>query len=272
MKELFYMVISNRLTFKRVILAFTFLCVSFGSTALPLKEDQVKNIVLVHGAFVDASSWNGVMSRLMRRGYNVTAVQNPLTSLADDVEATRRILEIQDGPTLLVGYSWGGVPITEAGAESVVKGLVYIAAIAPDVGETVNTLLLEVPEQASMPGAPALLVDDYGNNVVDRDLYHFALAHDSSKHAAKLAAAAQIPMALSAYDESPIEAAWKSKPSWYAVSTEDKIVSPKLQHLMAKNIGADTIEIKSGHASILSQPGKVARLIDRAARSLVGFN
>ncbi|WDE11559.1 alpha/beta hydrolase [Thalassomonas haliotis] len=242
----------------------------FSVLAMQAHAEAVKNIVLVHGAFVDASSWNKVMSRLMDKGYNVSAVQNPLTSLADDVEATQRVLDAIEGPVVLVGYSWGGVPITEAGNDPKVKGLVYIAAIAPDEGESTNDMLELEPAQAEMPGLSALIVDDYGNNLVKRDEYHFALAHDSNPRAIRLMAAAQTPMSTYAYADQVTQAAWRTKPSWYAVSEDDHIVTPKIQHWMADRMKATKISINSAHASILSHPGKVARLIDKAAKSFKG--
>lgn len=227
---------------------------------------KIDHVVLVHGAFVDASSWNSVMSILLDKGYQVTAVQNPLTSLKDDVEAIRRVLDRQTADTILVGYSWAGVPVTEVGNHDRVKGLVYVAAMAPDKGESIHTLQQVKAEQATMPGLQSVIDDGYGNYLIDPAGYHFALAHDADPAKTRLMAASQIPMSIAAFDEVVEQVAWKTKPSWYAVSSEDKIVSPQLQFWMAERMGAHTISVPSGHASILSYPDKIAALIDSAAR------
>jgi pimeloyl-ACP methyl ester carboxylesterase len=227
--------------------------------------EPVKNVVLVHGAFVDASSWNDVIVRLQRKGYRVSAVQNPLTSLDDDVKATRRVLARQDGPTILVGYSWGGMPITEAGADPKVVGLVYVAALAPDAGESARHLLDRFPEQAAMPGQKSVQVDAEGLYWIDPATYHFALAHDSSEARTRVMAVSQLPMPGKAFEDKVSTAAWKQKPSWYAVSSDDKIVAPVLQRWLAERMGATTISVPSGHASILSHPARIATLIEAAA-------
>lgn len=226
----------------------------------------VKNIVLVHGAFVDASSWNDVIEILQDDGYTVSAVQNPLTSLRDDVVAVRRVLEQQDGPTVLVGYSWAGMPITEAGDDPKVTALVYVAALAPDVGESVRDLQKRSVAQATMPGLQAVIEDKHGNYLMDRAGYRQALAHDTPERRTRVLAAAQVPMSIAAFEEKADNAAWRRKPSWYAVSTEDQIVAPDLQEWMAKRIGAHIVRIASGHASILSHPATVAAMIEAAAK------
>lgn len=226
----------------------------------------VKNIVLVHGAFVDASSWNEVIEILQDKGYTVSAVQNPLTSLQDDAVAVRRVLELQDGPTVLVGYSWAGMPITEVGDDPKVTALVYVAALAPDVGESVRDLQKLSIAQASMPGLKAVIEDKHGNYLMDRAGYRQALAHDTPERRTRVLAAAQVPMSIAAFEEKADNAAWRRKPSWYAVSTDDQIVAHDLQEWMAKRIGAHVVRIASGHASILSQPAKVVAMIEEAAR------
>jgi pimeloyl-ACP methyl ester carboxylesterase len=228
--------------------------------------EPVKNVVLVHGAFVDASSWNDVIVRLQAKGYQVNAVQNPLTSLEDDVQATRRVLARVTGPTILVGYSWGGMPITEAGADSKVVGLVYVAALAPDAGESARQLLERLPEQAAMPGQKSVQVDAEGLYWIDPTSYHFALAHDSSKARTRVMAVSQLPMPVKAFDDKAGVAAWRQKPTWYAISANDKIVSPVLQRWMAERMGSTVISLPSGHASILSHPARIAALIEGAAR------
>lgn len=246
---------------KKYLLLTLLLC----STGLAYAQ-QVRNVVLVHGAFVDASSWRPVANILMRKGFHVTAVQNPLTSLSDDVEAVRRVLEQQKGDTILVGYSWGGMPITQIGNDEKVKGLVYIAAMAPKVGESITDLQKQEPEQATMRGLEGVIEDGYGNYLIDPDWYHYALAHDSDPELVKWFAYSQIPMSKAAFDERVTHAAWVDKPSWYAISGDDKIVSPKLQQMMAKRMKAETVTIDSGHASILSHPYEVAELIEQASR------
>jgi pimeloyl-ACP methyl ester carboxylesterase len=230
-------------------------------TAVP-----VRNIVLVHGAFVDASSWSRVIEILQDKGYSVTAVQNPLTSLHDDEVAVRRVLERQNGPTVLVGYSWAGMPITEVGTDAKVTALVYVAALAPDVGESVHDLQKRTAAQATMPGLKAVTEDRYGNYLMNPSGYWQALAHDTPEKVARVMAASQLPMSIDAFDDKVAVAAWHSKPSWYAVSTRDQIVDPALQEWMAQRINAHVVRIPSGHASILSHPETVAAMIEDAAQ------
>ncbi|HZZ14317.1 MAG TPA: alpha/beta hydrolase, partial [Paraburkholderia sp.] len=175
----------------------------------------VRNVVLVHGAFVDGSSWNGVVAKLQQKGYHVSSVQNPLTSLADDVAATRRVLVQQDGPTMLVGHSWGGVVITEAGANAPnVAGLVYIAAIAPDLHESAMDLMKRA---APMPAGAGIIADPSGFLWLDRARYHADFAADVPENLTRVLSAAQQPIASKAFSETVTHVAWKEKPSWYVL-------------------------------------------------------
>ncbi|CAB3756374.1 alpha/beta fold hydrolase [Paraburkholderia solisilvae] len=229
------------------------------------RTKPVTNIVLVHGAFVDASSWTQVIEILQDKGYTVSAVQNPLTSLHDDEVAVRRVLERQNGPTVLVGYSWAGMPITEVGADPKITALVYVAALAPEVGESVHDLQKHSAAQAGMPGLKAVIEDKYGNYLMDPAGYRQALAHDTPERITRVMAATQLPMSIDAFDDKVAVAAWHTKPSWYAVSTHDQIVPPDLQEWMARRINAHIVRIPSGHASILSHPDTVAAMIEDAA-------
>ncbi|CAB3759319.1 alpha/beta fold hydrolase [Paraburkholderia solisilvae] len=233
-------------------------------TDMQPSEGRIRNIVLVHGAFVDGSSWNGVIARLQKKGYHVSAVQNPLTSLADDVAATRRVLAQQDGPTVLVGHSWGGEVITEAGADDPkVVGLVYVTAIAPDVGESPMDILKRGPK---MPAGDNMIRDADGFLWLDRDAYRESIAADVPPSLTRVLSAAQQPIAAAAFDEKVDKAAWKTRPSWYIVTTQDRAVSPDIQRSMAKRIGATIVEIPSSHLVTVAHAGATADAIDRAAR------
>lgn len=237
-------------------------------SALPLSAQQVRNVVLVHGAFVDASIWNGVSERLLDMGYEVRAVQLPLTSLADDVAATRAVLDKVEGPVLLVGYSWGGVPATVAGTDPDVKGLVYFAAVTPSPGESLGAMLKPYAD-TPMPGVTALQLDEKAQVYwIDPEGLHAALSHDAPARLSRLMGAAQKPTAARIFDDVPDQAAWQTKPSWYAVATEDRIFPVRLQRDLAAKIGATVVEWPTGHAAILSRPGSAAALIDDAAKSL----
>lgn len=222
----------------------------------------VRNIVLVHGAFADGSSWSPVITRLQRKGYRVTAVQNPLTSLADDVAATRRVLDRQQGGVILVGHSWGGTVVTEAGTAPNVEGLVYLSALAPDAGESTIELLgrLAAPMPAMVPDKDGLLWLD------DPVAYRQVMAGDAAPALAALQAATQQPLAAHAMADKLNHAAWRSKPSWYLVSENDKALSPSVQHRIAKAIGAYTQSVRSSHMPMLSHPDVVVSIIERAAR------
>jgi pimeloyl-ACP methyl ester carboxylesterase len=224
----------------------------------------VKNVVLVHGGFVDGSGWEGVYKLLKKDGYSVAIVQNPTTSLADDVAATKRTLAVQDGPVILVGHSYGGAVITEAGTDPKVVGLVYVAAFAPDKGESVSTLIKD-----PAPGAPVppILPPQDGFLFLDRAKFRASFAADVSADAAAFMADSQVPWGVGALGGTISEPAWKTKRSWYLVSTEDKMIPPDAQRAMSKRAGSTVVEVKGSHAVYVSQPEAVASLIKKAARS-----
>jgi len=225
----------------------------------------VKNVVLVHGGFVDGSGWQGVYDVLTKDGYNVSIVQNPTISLADDVAATKRTLAAQNGPAILVGHSYGGVVITEAGNDPKVAGLVYIAAFAPDAGESVSALIQNPP-----PGAPVppILPPQDGYLFLDRTQFRASFAADVNADAAAFMAGSQVPWGLDALNGAVSNPAWKTKPSWYLVSTEDRMIPPDAQRAMSKRAGATVTEVKGSHAVYVSQPKAVAALIAKAATSV----
>jgi pimeloyl-ACP methyl ester carboxylesterase len=226
----------------------------------------VQNIVLVHGAFVDGSSWNGVIERLQKKGYHVVSVQIPLTSLADDVAATRRVLARLSGPTVLVGHSWGGSVITEAGSgpdASNVVGLVYVAAIAPDIGESAVDILKRGPQ---MPAGTAMVKDSGGFLWLDPARYHGDFAADVPESLTRVLAAAQQPIAAKEFEEHATQAAWRYKPSWYIVTSRDRAVSPEIQRWMAHRIGATIVETPSSHLVPVAHAGATADAIARAAK------
>ena len=221
---------------------------------------MINNIVLVHGAFADGSSWNKVIRLLQARDYNATAVQQPLTSLEEDVAITRHILSMQQGPTILVGHSYGGVIITVAGNEPNVSGLVYIAAFAPDEGESIKDLKAKAAPAA---GAAHVQPDSQGYVWVERAAYPEFFAGDVDPDEARVMAAVQMPWKVPADRIS--NPAWRTRPSWYQVSERDMMINPELQHFMAKRIGANTISLDASHASAVSHPREVADLIMDAA-------
>ena len=222
---------------------------------------KAKNIVLVHGLYADGSSWIDVISHLQRAGLNVTAVQNPLTSLADDSAATRRILALQDGPTVLVGHSFAGTIISETGADPIVSALVYVAARAPDAGEDWGALAAKFPT----PPASAGQVKANGFFWLSEEsfLKDFAGDLDPARARALYAVQGRGTTALATAKTST--AAWKVKPSWYQVSTEDRTINPELERFLAKRMNATTIELASSHVSLLSHPREIANLILSAA-------
>jgi pimeloyl-ACP methyl ester carboxylesterase len=227
--------------------------------------EGVKNVVLVHGGFVDGSGWQGVYDQLKKDGYKVTIVQNPTTSLADDVAVTKRALAAQDGPAILVGHSYGGVVVTEAGNDPTVAGLVYIAAFAPDKGESVSSLIQNPP-----PGAPVppILPPQDGFLFLDRAKFRASFAADVSADAAAFMADSQVPWGLDALNGAVTEASWKTKPSWYLVATDDKMIPPDAQRAMSKRAGSIVVEVKGSHAVYVSQPRAVADIIAKAATSV----
>jgi pimeloyl-ACP methyl ester carboxylesterase len=228
-------------------------------------SEGVKNIVLVHGGFVDGSGWQGVYDLLKKDGFNVSIVQNPTISLADDVAVTKRTLAAQNGPAILVGHSYGGVVVTEAGNDPKVAGLVYIAAFAPDKGESVSALIKNPP-----PGAPVppIMPPQDGYLLLDRAKFRESFAADVRPDAAAFMADSQVPWGLEALNGAVTEPAWRTKPSWYLVSTEDKMIPPDAQRAMSKRAGATVTEVKGSHAVYVSQPKAVATLIAKAATSV----
>jgi pimeloyl-ACP methyl ester carboxylesterase len=227
---------------------------------------KTTNIVLVHGGFVDGSGWEGVYKILRKDGYTVSIVQNPTISLADDVAATKRIIALQNGPVVLVGHSYGGVVITEAGNDPKVAGLVYITAFAPDKGESVSTLIKDPP-----PGAPVppILAPQDGYLFLDKAKFPASFAGDVDIERAMFMADSQVPWGLDALNGTISEAAWKTKPSWYLVATDDKMIPPAAQRFMSKRAGSTVVEFAGSHAIYVSQPNAVAALIQKAARALI---
>jgi pimeloyl-ACP methyl ester carboxylesterase len=223
---------------------------------------KLGNVVLVHGGFVDGSGWEGVYRELKGKGYTVAVVQNPTLSLADDVAVTKRAIAAQDGPVVLVGHSYGGVVITEAGNDPKVAALVYIAAFAPDRNESVETLIQNPPPGAAVP---PILPPQEGFLFLDRTKFAAAFAADVNTELAAFMADAQVPWGVEALGGKVTEAAWKTKPSWYLVSTGDRMIPPDAQRSMAKRAGSSAIEVKGSHAVYVSQPGAVADLIESAA-------
>jgi pimeloyl-ACP methyl ester carboxylesterase len=219
-------------------------------------------IVLVHGGFVDGSGWESVYKILKKDGYRVTIVQNPTISLADDVAATKRVVHAQNGPVMLVGHSYGGAVITEAGNDPKVAGLVYIAAFAPDRGESVSTLIKDPP-----PGAPVppILPPQDGYLSLDKVKFPASFAADVDEEKAAFMADSQVPWGVEALSGMISEPAWKTKPSWYLVATDDKMIPPSAQRLMSKRAGSTVVEVAGSHAIYVSQPNAVAALIEEAA-------
>jgi len=226
---------------------------------------EVRNVALVHGGFVDGSGWEGVYHLLKQDGFNVHVVQNPTVSLDGDVAATEQVLDQLDGPTLLVGHSYGGVVITESGTHDNVTGLVYIAAFAPDRGESVSALIADPPAGAPVP--PILPPQD-GFLFLDRDKFAVSFAADVSPDLASFMADAQVPWGLDALNGTVTEPAWKSKRSWYLVATDDRMIPPPAQRAMAERAGATVAEAAGSHAIYVSQPSAVASLIRQAAASI----
>ena len=232
-----------------------------------MKNQNTKtSIVLVHGAFADGSSWNKVIPLLEAEGFTVTAVQNPLKSLSEDVATTKRVLDAQKGDVVLVGHSYGGAVITEAAAgNSKVKALVYVAAFAPDAGETLGALGERFP---AAPLGTAVVPDSAGFLYIDRAKVADVFANDLPKEEAALLAATQKPLAAAIFGEPLKAAAWKSIPSWYVVSTQDKAINPDLERFMAKRMNAKTKELKASHVSFISNAPEIAKVIQSAAASI----
>ena len=225
---------------------------------------SARNVVLVHGAYADGSCWSEVVARLQQAGMRATAVQNPLTSLADDVDATRRILALQDGPTVLVGHSWAGTVISEAGVNPKVSALVYVAARAPDAGEDYAALAASFPT----PPASAGLVKSDGFAQLSEEAFVRDFAGDLDPAKARVLYAVQGRISATLFASRTTQAAWKSKPTWYAVSTNDRTTSPDLERFLAKRMHAKTIELESSHLSLISHPDQITNLILEAAGTL----
>jgi pimeloyl-ACP methyl ester carboxylesterase len=223
----------------------------------------IKNVVLVHGGFVDGSGWEGVYNILSKDGYKVTVVQNPTISLADDVAVTRRAIAAQDGPVILVGHSYGGVVITESGNDPKVKGLVYIAAFAPEKGESVSSLIANPP-----PGAPQppILPPQDGFLFLDRAKFAASFAADVKPAQAAFMASSQAPWGVAALEGQVTTPAWKSRPSWYLVTADDRMIPAPAQRQMAGRAGATAVETAGSHAIYVSNPQVVAHLIEQAAQ------
>jgi pimeloyl-ACP methyl ester carboxylesterase len=225
----------------------------------------IKHVVLVHGAFADGSSWSKVIPYLTTRGLTASAVQNPLSSLADDVAATNRVVEMQQGPVLLAGHSWGGAVITEAGNHPQVKGLVYVAAGAPDTGESFSDWW---KDYTPAPGAAEIQPYGAGYVALTRKGVQNHFVQDIGKNEADVVYATQGPLALVCFGDKVSRAAWRSKPSWYIVAEEDQTIPPDLERASAKRMNAETASLQSSHVPMLSQPDKVAEVILHAAASL----
>jgi len=249
-----------------LIILLSLTSVSYSQDLKIITAGKIKNIVLVHGAFVDASIWRKVIIDLQRAGYNPVAVQLPMDSLKNDIKATQQVLDRENGPVILVGYSYGGMPVTQVGIDPKVKGLVYFAAMAPDVGQSINDLLDR--NAPGLPGQKAVEISKDGYYWLKPSLFGMALADDAPKNIVDVMSVSQKPIAVKTFSEKVTKAAWKYKPSWYAVSSEDKIVPVSLERHMAKEIGARTIELKTSHAAPLSQPENVAAFISQAATSI----
>jgi pimeloyl-ACP methyl ester carboxylesterase len=221
------------------------------------------SVVLVHGAFADGSGWEGVYRILKKDGHAVSIVQHPTLSLADDVAAVRRIVSAQTGPVILVGHSYGGAVITEAGNDPKVAVLVYIAAFAPDKGESVSTLIKNPP-----PGAPVppILPPQDGYLSLDKAKFAASFAADVDAERAAFMADSQVPWGVAALGGTISQPAWKSRPSWYLVASEDRMIPPPAQRVMAQRAGATVVEVAGSHAVYVSQPKAVAALISRAAK------
>jgi len=228
-------------------------------------SSATKNIVLVHGGFVDGSGWAAVYKILKKDGYNVVVVQNPTLSLADDVAVTKRAIAAQPGPVVLVGHSYGGAVITEAGTDPKVAGLVYIAAFAPDKGESVSSLIKDPP-----PGAPVppILPPQDGFLFLDQAKFHVSFAGDVDADTAMFMASSQVPWGVEALAGTITEPAWRTKPSWYLVSTEDRMIPPPAQRTMSKRAGSTVTEVVGSHAIYVSQPKSVAAFIEKAANEV----
>jgi pimeloyl-ACP methyl ester carboxylesterase len=253
----------------RAAIAFTAVMVATTPAvdATAAEIDAVKNIVLVHGANTDGSGWRGVYDILKKDGYHVSVVQEPLTGLSDDVAATQRVIDQQDGPVILVGHSYGGTIITVAGADPKVRALVYVAALQPDVGETTSQLAASMPGE--MPSSDLKPTKD-GFIFIDPTKFATDIASDLPAARAEYMANSQLPVAAAAFDTPVTVAAWHNKPSYGIVATADHALNPMLARWMYKRSGAKVTEIKANHLVYIARPSAVAGVIERAARSVGG--
>lgn len=226
-----------------------------------MSDGSAGTVVLVHGGFVDGSGWQGVYQQLRKDGYAVSVVQNPTLSLADDVDATRRVIDAQSEPVILVGHSYGGAVITEAGTDPNVKALVYIAGFIPDAGESVQTLIADLPPETG----PPILPPQDGFLLLDRAKFPQAFAGDVDGELAEFMADSQVPWGLDAASGTISDPAWRSKPSWYLVTTDDRMIPPPLQREMSTRAGSTVVETPGSHSIYVSQPRVVADLVERAA-------
>ena len=233
------------------------------AAVVPAHAAPIKNVVLVHGAFADGSGWRGVYDELTKRGYRVTIVQNPLTSLANDVAATKRALDRQDGPAILVGHSWGGTVITEAGVDPKVAGLVYVSALSPDAGETT------AQQYAGVSGPPEFVIDTHGDGFgfLKPENFKIGFAADASDADAAFLRDSQVPISMSVFETKLQHAAWRTKPSWAVIATDDKAFDLRMLRHMAKRIDAKITEVAASHAVFMTQPKVVADVIDSAAKA-----
>jgi pimeloyl-ACP methyl ester carboxylesterase len=227
---------------------------------------EIRNVVLVHGAFADGSGWRGVYDELTARGYRVTIVQNPLTSLEDDVAATTRVLDRQDGPAILVGHSWGGTVITEAGVHPKVAGLVYVSALAPDAGETT------AQQYEGFAATPDFVIDvaEDGYGFLNGAKFKAGFAADTSDADAAFLRDSQVPIKMAVFATAVKNAAWRDKPSWAVIATDDKAFDQAMLQHMAKRMGAQVTNVPASHALFLTQPGVVSDVIVTAAQNAVG--
>jgi pimeloyl-ACP methyl ester carboxylesterase len=255
--------VRTRISYFALAIMTIILSVGENTMAQTKSTTVVKNIVIVHGSLVDGSGWEAVYNLLKKDGYAVTIVQNPTISLADDVAFTKRAIAALNGPVILVGHSYGGAVITEAGNDPKVAGLVYVAAFALDKGESVSLLIKDPPPGAPLP--PILPPVD-GFLLLDKAKFPASFAADVSPEKAEFMADSQVPWGVNAVGGTISEAAWKAKPSWYLLTTEDRMLPPDAQRLMSKRAGATVVEVKSSHAVYLSHPQAVAHIIEEAAR------
>lgn len=251
---------------KLVAVPATAIAAGLAIAALPAKAGadtkSIRNIVLVHGAFADGSSWRGVYNELSKRGYRVSIVQNPLTSLADDVAATRRVLDRQNGPTILVGHSWGGTVITQVGVHPTVAGLVYVAALSPDAGETTA----QQYEGYVTPPEFVIKTTADGFGFIDPATFKAGFAADANDVDAAFLRDSQVPISMAAFRSKLTAVAWRSRPSWAIIPMQDKAFDQRMLNDMAARIGAKVTKVKASHAVLMTQPKLVANVIDEAAK------